>query len=351
MPDYSAQVPYVAAPVLALLLVFWTRRWRWAGALAIGMLAVGIGAWKKVIFVTDVGTLLTHGGLAEALSQLFLWTLYAILLRTHGRIPLRGHPMWLAPLMGALLGELAAAALLSSGARDPKAAARLALAAAGGAMIGRIGDPAILVMWSSDLSPVFLGLVGLGCVAVASPQVDDLETDDADSLDPLLLGGVIAVAVLGMARELALEGLAVGCGLMLYQLRSRALSADLRPLGWLVGSVLVVLVATAGGVFSLGGQGLEELWSITGERTRLILSGGAVVLSALCGEQAASLVTEGLLLRSPGLQIADLHTSMAAGLAVGGLGPLVVAGALKHGLLRWAAQVVLVLGFCALFLG
>ena len=102
---------------------------------------------------------------------------------------------------------------------------------------------------------------------------------------------------------------------------------------------------------ALGGQGLEELWGIMGDRTRIVLAGGAALLSAVCGEQAATLVTEGLLVRSQGLQLTNLHTAMAAGLAVGGLGPLVVAGALKHGLLRWVAQVALVLGLCALFLG
>jgi hypothetical protein len=51
------------------------------------------------------------------------------------------------------------------------------------------------------------------------------------------------------------------------------------------------------------------------------------------------------------MQIEHLHTAMAAGLAVGGLGPLVIAGGLKHGLLKWMAQVALVLVLCALFLG
>jgi len=348
MPEYSLQVPWLAAPAFALIFVGWSQRWRWAGALILGILALLLGAWKGVLVSSDASWLLAHGGLSEALSQLVMWTVFAVLLRTLGRPVLHGHPMLIAPLMGALMGELAAAAILSAGARDPKGASRLALAAAGGAMWGRIGDPALLTLWNREFSPVVLALLGLVCVAIANPRSEDLET--RKEIDPIVTGACIAVAILALTRELAMEGLAVGCGILLYQLRGEVRKADWRPLGWLLGGALAVLVAVSGGVMALAGLGMEELQALWGERLLMPVAGAGALLSAACGGESASLIAEAVIERSPGLQIEGLNTALVAGLAVGGLGPLVIAGALKEGLVRWAVQVGAVLGLCGLVL-
>jgi hypothetical protein len=348
MPDYSLQVPWLAAPAFALVLVVWSQRWRGVGALVLGVLALVVGVWKGVLVSSDASWLLVHGGLAEGLAQLFMWTVFAILLRTHGRPVLRGHPMLIAPLMGALMGELAAAAILSAGARDSKGAARLALAAAGGAMWGRIGDPALLTLWNRGFSPMVLAMFGLVCVAIASPETEDLESDE--EVDPIVTGACIAVAVLAVSRELAMEGLAIGCGVLLYQLRGEVKKADLRPLAWLLGGALTVLVAVSGGVMALAGLGLVELQAMWGEQLLIPLAGAGALLSAFCGGESASLIAVAIMERSPGLQIEGMFTALVGGLAVGGLGPLVVAGALKEGLLRWAVQVLAVVGLCAVVL-
>jgi hypothetical protein len=80
------------------------------------------------------------------------------------------------------------------------------------------------------------------------------------------------------------------------------------------------------------------------------MSAGGALLSAICGGQSAALIAEAILDRGPGLQIENLRSGLAAGLAVGGLGPLVVAGALQEGLFRWSLQVAAVLSTCAFVL-
>ena len=349
MPEYSLQVPWLAAPFLALVLVGWSTRWRWLGALVLGGVASGIGLWKGALIPSDAVVLLEHGGLGPALAQLSLWTLFAVLLRAGDRPVFRGPPLLIAPVMGACMGELGAAAILSSSARDPKAAARLALAAAGGGMLGRIGDPAILVLWDKGISPVVLGLLGLICVAIAAPKPEDMV--ERGPVDPVIAGTCIAVAGLAVFPGMVLQGLAVGCGVLLFQLRSGIRRVDPRPLCWMLGVSLTVLVALSGGVITLAGLGLEELQEIIGDRIMWALMGAGALMSTLCGGECASLLAESILSRRPGLQSDGLYTALAAGLAVGGLGPLVVAGALKEGLLRWGVQVLAVLGACALVLG
>lgn len=344
LPEYAVHLPWLGAPLLALAILPWMRKWRWAGALGLAIIALGVGAWRGILIPNDVGWLITHAGLSEALVALLMWCILGILLRTHSRPIVQGNAMWVAPIMGAFMGEVPAAALLSAGARDQKAAARLALAAAGGGLCGRLGDPALLLLWGKGLDPWVLGLLGLVCIAIASPESDDLQQEG--EVDPIALAACVIAFGFAVTQQYATQGLAIACGLLLFQLRGNVRTADWKPLCWLMGSMTVVLVCVAGGGTTLAGLGLLEAEGMIGERILMPMSGCAALLSALLGGEAASLLTLSILDRSPGLDVQNLRTSVAAGLAVGGLGPLVVSGALRAGFWRWLIQVAVVLGLC-----
>ena len=198
----------------------------------------------------------------------------------HGRPIVRGNAIWAAPVMGALMGEVPAAALLSANARDPSAAARMALAAAGGGLCGRLGDPALLLLWGQGLDPWLLGLLGFVCYNT-SPERDDLKP--SEEVDPIALAACLVAFGFAVTQESVAQGLAIACGLLLFQLRGDVRSADWKPLCWVLGSSVVVLVCVAGGGTTLAGLGLLEVEGMIGERMRMPMAGAAALLSAVLG--------------------------------------------------------------------
>ena len=109
--------------------------------------------------------------------------------------------------MGAGLGEIPAAAILSAGAKTPKGAARLALAAAGGGLIGRVGDPALLIL-AGDHPTLLAGLVPLGiaCALVARPSSDDLVLAEDGNRARTVVVFLVAVAAVVLIARRFLQG-------------------------------------------------------------------------------------------------------------------------------------------------
>jgi hypothetical protein len=153
--------------------------------------------------------------------------------------------------------------------------------------------------------------------------------------------GVVAIAVAIGALFAPLEALGVGV-VAVGLLASRNLKDfEWREPLWVVGSVGLVLVAVASGLPELAASGLER-----GEVTfvwvqAVPLAGAAALLGALIGAPAAVLFAAALVDRALDLRMEGAALACAIGTAVGPLGPLVVAGALRKGILRWLVQIAL----------
>ncbi len=131
----------IVASTVPLVLLGLVAAWRWrlVAAVVIALGAIGTAVGLGILVPTDLWVVPQGVQLAEPLMLVLLWTAFGAVARTTGPLAVPG-PAWLvAMLMGAGLGEIPAAAILSAGAATPKGAARLALAAAGGGLIGRVG--------------------------------------------------------------------------------------------------------------------------------------------------------------------------------------------------------------------
>jgi hypothetical protein len=318
-------------------------------ALGVAIVAFGVGISLDILVFSDLWTLPAATGLGDSLVLLGLWSILGATVRLGGPLSLKGPPVVVAMLAGALLGELPAAALLSAGARSPAGAARLALAAAAGGMVGRVGDPALLLL-GGDEPMILLQLLPLAIVlgVMAAPRQDDLPQTEA-SFGPrlwLLCAVAAAAAVPGWTHW------AVGAGILgsLFLGRQRLREIDLKPVVWVGSAAALGVIAVAGGAPELGATGLERIGEELGEWGPIGLSLAAALLAALTDGTAASICVVGLLDRAMSLNIDGARLALTAGLAVGGLGPLVVAGALRAGWKRWFLQVVVTVIYVGLVL-
>ncbi len=338
---------------------------RWRGPAAVLALAVcvGIGLGTRVLGLSDLGNLPAHTGLGGELLVLLGWSLIAALLPAAGRpqLPKGWPPMVLAMGLGALLGELGAAAVLGAAATSRSAAARLALAAAGGALVGRVGDPALLVLGPRlGVEAIWLLPVGLLCAMLAWPMRGDLQLEDPATpaehpeacSDPSwsVTGVAVAVGLAAQLPQLAAPALFVGA-LALGFLGRRHLRARARvsvPVHVLAVAGLV-LVLIAAGAPALVGHGLEAVrFDYAPQMPALGYLTGAVASLGL-DSAGGGLFAAAVLDATPTLDDPGLRVALGAGAAIAGIGPLVLAGAVRQGWTMWALQIVVAGAVLVLF--
>ncbi|MGB0639573.1 MAG: hypothetical protein ACPGTU_09580, partial [Myxococcota bacterium] len=230
--------------------------------------------------------------------------------------------------------------ILSASARDAKGGARLALAAAGGGMIGRMGDPAMLVFAESrpDIL-MFMAPLGLLCALLARPRREDLIQGEQKNRTRTVLVAVVALVALipGLTVVAIVSGI-IGLA---------ALSSDRRgPIEvggslWHFGAVVLGIIAVVGGGVEQVAVGLEWAQELGGAWGAPALTLAAALLTALTDATAMSIVGQGVMDRALSLDAVGAAPAMAAGIAVGGLAPLIAARALRAGWRLWLGQVAL----------
>lgn len=342
-------------PLLGLALVGPFSRLRPPAAALLALGTVGAALGLGLLLPSDLWQLPGLVGLQGEVLLLLAWGLYGGLASLAGGLRLPGPPLVGAFLAGTCMGELGAAAALAGAARDRAGAARLALAAMGGAMIGRVGDPAVLVL-AGRVDSRFWTLVplGLGMALVAAPRRAHLREHAAGSLP---VTAVTALVALVAAFAPALAGPALGGGVLALAglaLASRAgggpvdreaLGRVLGPSLWTLGSVVLALVATAAGLPLVAAEGLAQVMDQVGPVLMPLGVAVAALLSALLDGPAAGLLLAAFVDRAAFFRGDALALVAMLGAAVGGLGPLVVVGGLRAGLPRWLAQVALAIGW------
>lgn len=343
MPAIAEVSLALGIPLVALALVVWHRRWRGRMAAALALVAVGVAAAAEVAAPLELLSLPGWTGLDYGVAWLGSWALFsagaALAVR---RLP-GGPPAAVALILGACMGELAAALVLGRHARDGAAAARLALTAAAGALIGRVGDPVLGLNADSSLlgwAPLWLA-VAIG-VVVARPRAADLASrGEEGSLAPL---GVCLFGAVGATIMPAWGPVILGLvGLMLVALGARrpGRGPALELVLWVGASVVLVVLATAAGLPEVAAWGLEEAQELPGVLAGPLLGGLSLVFATLVDGPAAALFLDATLARALELRLPGGAQFAALGAGVGGLGPLVIAGGLRAGWWRWLLTALL----------
>lgn len=347
MSSIITAVVAATAPLMGLRLLS-GYRWRWVAGLVLLGVSISVGFGLGILGIEDLWVVPLGVGMGESLLLTLLWILFGAVARTAGPICIPGPPWLTAVLMGAGIGEVPAAAILSAGAKTPAGAARLALAAAGGGMVGRIGDPAMLVL-TQDSPSTLLSMAPLGLLLawLVRPSVEDLIAPAATS--KVKVGLVISVAVVATLPGMTAVGLVVGIlglGLIAHERRGHI---DLAGSVWQVCAVGLALLAVVGGAPELAAQGLEVSFELLGWLAPPLMVAASALLTAFTDSTAMALIAQAITDRSMALPAESIVTPLATGVAVGGLAPLIAAGAFRAGLKLWGLQVVVAVLWSALW--
>jgi hypothetical protein len=334
---------------LAAAVVLAAPAGRRRGLVALGVALVGIitGFAMGALVPADIWRLPVDTGLATPLALMLGQAALAVVAVAAGRPWLPGPAVLVAPLTGALVGEVGGAILLASTTEDRAAKARLALGAAAGGLLGRVGDPALLIVGPDEATVARLAPLALVALVAARPKSSDLA--GAGEGDKAVTGIALGAALLSLVPGMALAGvwggtLLLGGLALLRRSQGRMGPIDLNPLLWALGATALVLVATAAGTPMVIALGIEEVQNAFMAWGPAAFLGGGTLVSALAGGHGAAILAQAVLDRSLALNVPGAATALTVGVAVGGLGPLLAVGAVRKGLLRWLLQVALVAG-------
>jgi hypothetical protein len=335
---------FVFLPVLMV----GSLRWRGVWALIVAIIAAVVGGALGILVPTDLFRLPMDTGLAVPVALVVGQALLGVVAGAAGRPWLPGPPVLVAPIAGALLGEIGGAALVTVGVEDPKARARLALGAAAGGLLGRMGDPALLISGGGMVTLAHFAPLALVAMIAARPRYGDLAGTESGSKNITAVVGIAAVLALVPALRLVAV---FGGVLVLAGMAGRRLkTARPGPFLWVASGAALVLMATAGGAPALLGVGLESVQNAYMSLVVPVLLVGGALGSTMAGGGPAALFAHALLERCQALHVHGAHLALTIGVAAGGLGPLVVARAVGAGWPRWLLQVALILAVSAALL-
>lgn len=319
--------PWVAAPVLALA-------------------AVVIGLARGFLVPMDLLHLPAWSGLTRECAALLAWALWAGAARMAPAPWLPGPPVVSAGLAGALFGEISGAALVASGQTDRRAAASLALAAAAGALLGRVGDPVLLAL-GDRVSALWFAPLGLVLLALAARGAPTQPVAEGDRRVTALGLAVAVGAALFPAFAWAIV-LAGAVALLAWGLARKApVAPALQSLSWVLGSAALVLVAVSAGLVDFAAEGMQDGVAFLGPAPPALLAACGALGAAFMDGPATALFAAGFLDRAMDMTFLGYEVPIAIGAAVGGLGPLVAVGALREGWRRWLLGVLIAVAYAA----
>ena len=335
MPLLPEQVKVVVVALLLLAAIAPVARLRSIGAAGIALILVVGGLAVGVLVPLDLLMLPSYLGLQSGFYGLLAWTLFGLLGAAAGGPRLVGPAILRAALSGFLLGELGAA-LSFLPVQEHRSRARLVLAAMAGAMVGRVGDPGLLVLGGQvQAGPWILAPLALIGLLLSGVRSADLPPDHGH----FDVTAVAAVVALLLPQHVAVV-LALGClAMAVLALRRRAAPSG-SALLWVGASLVVALVACSAGLPYQAVLQLEDRLLDHSHLYGPVLGVGSLLLAALLDGPAAALILGALsdqALLGPTLfgRPDGLALALMAGLAVGGLGPLHLAGVLGPALPRW----------------
>lgn len=241
-------------------------------------------------------------------------------------------------LGGALLGDLAAIALLAPRAPNGRTAVRMALVASAGGLLSPIGSPVTVLFASpAELAPL-AALLAL----VAWPGGERVEGEGSAPASALLLATALFTTATPTWTPLILLG---GSALMLAMgaRRAKVTPVPWGALAWIGGVAVVAWSARHAG---LSEQLLFGLESVEGAAWLTpALFGGAFVVAAVGGEPGGALMAASIL-DTTAHALPRFDLALAVGLGVGGLGPVLLSrGPWREALIPLTLQVAVALAW------
>jgi hypothetical protein len=263
---------------------------------------------------------------------LIAWIEFAHLISISGLRP-RGNLGALAFCGGALLSDLGAAALLAPFAGSIRNRGRVALTASAGAMLTTGGTPAVLLFDGLQIEPIWALVLALIVWPKGSVQRDPttpMQPFQADNSKRrwIIPGCILAIVLMevGLPPFWVISGLDI---LLIWMLGFRRATTPWRSEIYIFAIASLTAVAVSSGSLHQLQLGMNWLVQNFGD---FGLSGVAIfagILSGFGGEAAGSLVLHQSIEQVAYGPEPALQQAVVMGLAVGGIGPLIVAKAFK----------------------
>ena len=266
---------------------------------------------------------------------LIAWVEFAHLISISGLRP-RGNLGMLAFFGGALVSDLGATALIAPFAGSVRNRGRVALTASAGAMLTTGGTPASLLFDDLQISPVFAIALALVVWPRGSAQRDMTlpmrEVDSSGSRRRWIIPACITAFVLvklGLSPFWVISGLDL---LLIMLIGPRKATTPWRRELYIVAIATLAAVAVSSGALHQLQLACNWLINSSGNFGAGGVAAFAGLISGLGGEGAGSLILHQSIQQvaygpSPALQQAAVM-----GLAIGGIGPLIVAKASRESL-------------------
>lgn len=276
---------------------------------ALGLAALGL-AWG--LGAVAAGAPL-EGLPQEATVTVLGWFLLGSAARAAGGPRLPAHPGYAAFTAGLLMGDLAAGAWLLPLVKDRALGARLAVVAAGGALMSPVGTPARLLL--VDLGA--LAWMPIAMVALAMPLQ---ELPRRILPEGRWAVSAVLVATMGLAFDPAWRMAAVVGGAVVLSLmapREARHRLPWREMLWVLGFAGVVGAARSAGLWAELRLGLGLLLGLSPGLAVLAVVCGGAVLALLVGEAAGAVLLWSVLDAGAGAGPGPLVAALALALAVG----------------------------------
>ncbi len=211
---------------------------------------------------------------------------------------------------------------------DKEAQARLCMAAVAGGMVGKIGDPALLLHVDSL---ILLALIPLALfwLKLAAVQSSDWPQLQQNSDLPMIIAGLVFCGSLLFSEQVSWILLGGGACLLPFALKrgARRLSG---PLLWTAGMTLLSLIAILGGGPELTSWWLESIQVNYAAVMGPVFCAAGTVLALLMDGTAVSLVGAAMMQNALDLKDSSLSASLGLGMALGGLTPLLLVGVFRY---------------------
>jgi len=333
---------WVGVP-LVLLLLFgrWSRRLIGSGLCVLFCLAAAVH-FQVFHFQSTL-----YSAEWEPVWVLLAWIEFGVIARWAGGFPIRGPLGLLAFFGGALLGDLGAALLIAPRTPTPMQKARVVLTASAGALISPIGTPVTLLL----VEPGAFGVLPFALAALSWPR-GWAQDEPARTVLPLTQTGanrnlgILLLVVLGcLAGFSKFWVLGIGCVVLMIPLLRKGVRPP-TPWGqeiWIMALAVVCFLCVASGALREAQIGLEA-WCAQGAAwTPPLLAAGGAVFSVFATEEGASLFAQQIQTTGYSSIEPAVWSWIGAGIAMGGIGPLIATKALRAGIWLWLGQLALVL--------
>ena len=320
---------------LALSIGRSSKNWLVASSVAVVSAIVGvtIGSISMVAPFSGFPT--------EQLWLVIAWIEFAYLISISGLVP-KGNLGVLAFFGGALVSDLGATALVAPFAGTAKNRGRVALTASAGAMLSLGGTQSSLLFSDVYISP-FIAVALALVVWPKGSAMRDPKKEMPTNMDgskpnrfiiPSCLVGLILFRV-GLPAFWVISGLDIA---LLFMIGPRAVKNPWKKEIYIAALAILTAIAVSSGALEqlrIGSSMLLDLYPDIGAGGVSILAG---LLSIIGGEGAASLVLSHTFVETAYASSAQIQQSALMGLAIGGIAPIIVAGAFRASIYLFAVQ-------------